>query len=598
MRIQDFHPQRLPSSPGVYLMKNAHGEILYIGKAKNVRKRVASYFKRNTEVRISFLMQKVSHIDTIIVSNETEALLLENNLIKKYRPKYNVLLKDDQSFFCLAISLSHPWPRIEPIRTKSVTSSSKQMVFGPYVSSEACRSLLETIGLWFPLRTCSDHEFTIRKRPCVLYEMKRCLAPCVNKCTQEEYHAVLNQAILFLKGNVSRILHDLKQAIQKASKEQKFEQAAIYYRSLQRIEHAMTHQNVEKFHTQNMDAIGIYRQDLHAVITVLSIRSGKLLGARHFLFQENVQDDADLLSSFILQYYHRQPPNLHTLLLPIPLHIPNLPDLLNTERAPLLKTPKTGYGKKIVEMAYNNAKIYASNLTQPLSLPYDEMKTLLHLTHYPLRIECYDNAHLQGSCSTGAYVVYEDEAFSPKEYRAFSLPSSKNDLFLLHELLSQRFHALSSKLPDMILVDGGHAQYTQAKKTLREYNLTGIQVLALSKDKGNHSKSLRQEKIFCDTFPKGISLSPTSPLLQFFQKIRDEAHRFVLHKHQKKHRQSLLDTQMTIPGIGKIKKTRLLKKFKSWKGVMRATQEELQAIPGLNKNDIQQILVKQSEYKQ
>ncbi|BAE80956.1 excinuclease ABC complex nuclease subunit C [Chlamydia felis Fe/C-56] len=598
MHVKDFSPKIIPPSPGVYLMKDSSGEVLYIGKAKNLRNRITTYFQKqgDSRERIPFLMKKTTDIETILVSNETEALLLENNLIKKYHPKYNVLLKDDKTFFCLAISLSHPWPRIDAIRTKAVTSSKKQIVFGPYVSAEACQTLLEVIGQWFPLRTCSNREFSTRKRPCILYEMKRCLAPCVNFCSQEEYAETLEKAVLFLKGQVSEIIQKLEKSIEKASQEQKFEQAGMYYRTLKLIQQAMVKQHVEKFHFQNIDAIGLYRKHQETVITVLTIRSGKLLGARHFPFSENAQEDSDLLSSFILQYYANQPHIPKEILTPFSLNIPDLPHLLNKEAPPRIRSPKTGYGKELLNLAKNNAEMHAQTSVQSSVLPYEEMKKILKTQDYPYRIECYDNAHLQGSHAVGVYIVYENNALSPKNYRTFAISSSAhNDLAAFHEVLSRRFSSTSSPLPDMIVIDGGRLQYSQAKKTLKKLNLTGIQIVSIAKEASNHSGSLRHEKLFCDIFPQGIQLPPTSKLLQFFQKLRDEAHRFAISKHRKKRSRDLLLPQEKIAGIGEVKRKRLLKKFKSWKQVMQASQGELETIPGLTKKDIKQLLAKQAE---
>ncbi|VVT43057.1 UvrABC system protein C [Chlamydia avium] len=596
MQVKNFSPQSIPTAPGVYLMKDASGEILYIGKAKNLRNRILTYFQkqRDSRERIPFLMKRTTDIDTIVVSNETEALLLENNLIKKHRPKYNVLLKDDKTFFCLSISLDHPWPKIDAIRTKAVISSKKQLIFGPYVSAEACRTLLEVINQWFPLRTCSNHEFASRKRPCILYEMKRCLAPCINLCSHEEYEETLQQAILFLKGKITKIIQELEVAIQKSSEEQKFEQAGMYYRTLKLIQQAMTKQHVEKFHFQNIDAIGLYRRHQEIIITVLTVRSGKLLGARHFFFSENAQEDPDVLSSFILQYYSNQPHLPREILTPIPIKIPNFSRLLNKDSSPQIRSPKTGYGKELLHLAKKNAELQIQNTTPSSSLPYEEMKMILQSSNYPYRIECYDNAHLQGSHNVGVYIVYENDALDPKQYRAYSLSSSKNDLTSFSEVLSRRFSSFSI-LPDIIVIDGGKAQYLQAKKILKELNLIGIQVVSIAKEAGNHSRSMRKEKIFCDNFPQGVQLDPSSKLLQFFQRLRDEAHHFAINKHIKKRDKYVLLPQEKIPGIGEIKRKRLLQKFKSWKKVMEASQGELETVPGLTKKDIQQLLLRQSQ---
>ncbi|AGW39187.1 excinuclease ABC subunit UvrC [Chlamydia pecorum] len=596
MRIEDFSLDLIPKTPGVYLMKDSQGKVLYVGKAKNLRNRIAMYFHKKGDVRerIPFLMQKTAFLETITVSNETEALLLENNLIKKYHPKYNVLLKDDKTFFCLAISLQHPWPKIEAIRCRSVHSTKKHLIFGPYVSSEACRALLDVLGLWFPLRTCSDKEFAIRKRPCVLYEMKRCLAPCVNLCSHEEYQAVLEKAILFLKGKMDEVISQLESAIQTASKQLKFEQAAAYYRTLTLIKQAMTKQNVEKFHMHNIDAIGLYRNQQQTVLTILTVRSGKLLGAKHYTFFENAQEDQDVLTSFILQFYTDQTRLPQEILSPLPL-TPQLGSLLHKGSPPHIRAPKTGYRRELVMLAKHNAEEFAKTSSQSVHLPYEEMKTMLNIKECPYRIECYDNSHLQGTHAIGVYIVFENDRLVPQHYRTFSLTPSvaKNDLRALEEVLLRRFSSLTSPLPNMIVIDGGRSHYICAKKILETLNLTGIEIVSLAKEASNHSASLTREKIYTDTFPKGVQLLPTAKVLQFFQFLRDEAHRFAIHTHRKKRNKELF-TQEKIPGIGKVKYERLLKHFKSWKNVMKASQEELETIPGLTQKDVQRLLAKQS----
>ncbi|ANH78733.1 excinuclease ABC subunit UvrC [Candidatus Chlamydia sanziniae] len=597
MHVEDFSPKLVPSAPGVYLMKDTQGSVLYIGKAKNLRNRLTTYFHKqsNSRERIPFLMQKTATIETIVVSNETEALLLENNLIKQHGPRYNVLLKDDKTFFCLAVALTHSWPKIEAVRTKALSSSKKQLIFGPYVSAEACRALLEVISQWFPLRTCSNQEFSLRKRPCILYEMKRCLAPCVGLCSHEEYQETLEKALLFLKGKIDKVIQALEKAVEKASKKLEFEQAAMHYRTLSLIKGAMAKQHVEKFNVQNIDAIGLYRCQGQTVLTILNVRSGRLLGARHFIFLENAQEDRDLLSSFILQFYLNQPHLPREILIPTPLEFPSLPIVLNANSPPRLRSPKTGYGKKLLTLAHQNAEIYATTSGPSLVLPYEEIKRILHIDQNPYRIECYDNAHMQGAHPVGVYIVFENDAFNRKDYRIFSITSgsAKNDLASLEEVLVRRFRSLTTSIPDIILIDGGQAHYSKAKKILQTCNLIGIDVIAIAKEARSHSSSLKKEKIFCEHYPQGLQLAPTSKLLQFFQVLRDEAHRFAIHKHRKK-RDKALFIEEKIPGFGIVKRRNLLKKFKSWKQVMQASQEELESVPGLTRKDIQQLLKKQT----
>lgn len=579
-------------------MKDSQGAVLYVGKAKNLRNRLASYLQKKSDSRerVPFLMKKTTDIETIVVSNETEAILLENNLIKKYQPRYNVLLKDDKTFFCLSVSLQHPWPKIEAIRTRALSpGKKKQLLFGPYVSAEACYALLEVISQWFPLRTCSDKEFATRQRPCILYEMKRCLAPCVSLCSKTEYQETLEKALLFLKGDVTATLTNLEKAIEKASQEQKFEHAAALYRTLTLIRQTMAKQHVEKFQAYNIDILGLYRKGPLAIVSVLSVYSGKLLGARHFIFPENAQEDSALFSSFILQYYAENPRIPKQIFLPIPLDSPELPYLLNAATPPKIYCPKTEYGKELLALAHKNAAEQAKPLNL-VTAPYEEIQRFFQLSQYPHRIECYDNAHLQGKHNVGVYVVFEKGGFAPRKYRTFSIASQGDDLAALEEVLTRRFRSLTTELPDLIVIDGGRHQFKRAQDVLEKLNLTGITIITIAKEAGNHSKSLRQEKLFCKAFPQGILLPPTSEILQFFQLLRDEAHRFAIHHYRKKHAKEILTTKK-IPGIGAIKTQRLLQKFKSWKRIFAASEEELKTVPGLTKKDIQHIRQEGQEQK-
>ncbi|AHH22566.1 UvrABC system protein C [Chlamydia muridarum str. Nigg] len=590
MRIEDFSLKNVSSSPGVYLMKDSQGVVLYVGKAKNLRNRLSSYLQKNgdSRERIPFLMKRTADIDTIVVSNETEALLLENNLIKKYQPRYNVLLKDDKTFFCLSISLQHPWPKIEAIRTRALSpSKKKQLLFGPYVSAEACYALLEVISHWFPLRTCSDREFSTRQRPCVLYEMKRCLAPCVGFCSQTEYQETLEKAILFLKGEVDTTIANLEEAIKKASQEHKFEHAAALYRTLTLIRQTMAKQHVEKFQAYDIDVLGLYRKGPLAIISVLSVYSGKLLGARHFTFPENAQEDSSLFSSFILQYYAENTRIPKQIFVPVSPDSPELPYLLNAAEPPKIRCPKTEYGKELLALAHKNAAEQAKPLNS-ITLPYEELQQLFKFSQYPNRIECYDNAHLQGEHNVGVYIVFEKGSFSPKQYRTFSITSHGDDLAAFEEVLTRRFRSLTTELPDLIVIDGGRNQFRRAQHILEKLNLTGIAVVSIAKESGNHSRGLQQEKLFCEAFPQGILLNPTSEILQFFQLLRDEAHRFAINRYRNKHSKAILTTKK-IPGIGKTKTTHLLQKFKSWKRILSASEEELKTVQGLTKKDIQRI---------
>ncbi|WP_213357460.1 excinuclease ABC subunit UvrC [Chlamydiifrater phoenicopteri] len=579
----------IPESPGVYLMKDSEGEVLYVGKAKNLRKRVSSYFSASKDSRehISHLIKKVTDIETISVSNETEAILLENNLIKKHSPRYNILLKDDKTFFYLFINHEHPWPRINLVRAHSLPKKTKHhSLFGPYVNSEACKALLETVCNFFPLRTCSDKEFSNRKRPCVLYDMKKCVAPCVGYSSQGEYQLLIKEALLFLSGKKTQVIKLLEEKLQSLSETLEFEKAAVVYRTLNLIKKSLSNQNVERHINVDSDVIGFFKHT-KTVVTLLSFRSGKLLDARHFYFQENAQEDVDLLTSFLLQYYENSPQLPQEILVPIPL--PSvLSKILQKNSSVKILCPLRGYKKSMIALALQNAEEYfeSKEAESPIHL---QLQELLQLSNLPKRIECYDNAHTSGSAAVGGFIVWKDDRFIKQDYRAFLIntEAQSNDHFLLEKALRKRFCSSKPiKIPDLIIVDGGKGHFATAKRVLDDLNLNNIDLLSISKEKSNHSKGLLNERIFGLHFPKGLSLPTTSPLLHFIQRIRDEAHRFILSFHRRRRAKSTLQSQIKIPGIGPIKMTKLLRRFKSPAAILSATPEELLLVPGITRKDV------------
>ncbi|WP_213318997.1 excinuclease ABC subunit UvrC [Chlamydiifrater volucris] len=583
----------IPESPGVYLMKDSAGTVLYVGKAKNLRKRVSSYFSTNKDSRehIPYLLEKVSDIETISVSNETEAILLENNLIKKHSPKYNILLKDDKTFFYLLIDREHPWPKIGLIRTRALSKQNKKIsLFGPYVNSEACKVLLETICNFFPLRTCSDKEFSSRKRPCILYDMKKCVAPCVGYTSSEEYQLLIKEASLFLAGKKTQVIKLLEKKLQNLSENLEFEKAAVVHRTLTLIKKSLSNQHVERHANFDIDVIGVFKNLESVIITLLSFRSGKLLGAKHFFFRENAQEEADLLTSFLVQYYEDSFQLPQEILVPIPL-----PKVLSKilRKSPPVKIlcPQRGYKKNMVALAIQNAREYFKSKEEEFSL-CSRLKELLHLSRLPNRVECYDNAHTSGSQAVGGLVVLENNQFIKQDYRTFLISTSNkaNDYAFVKEILQKRFNlSRPLKIPDLIIIDGGKGHFAAAKQALEELGISNIDLLAISKEQGNHGKGLLKESIFCSYFPKGILLPPHSPLLHFLQRLRDEAHRFVLSFHRKVRAKSSLQSQIKIRGIGKIKMANLLKHFKSPSAILAATPEELLSVPGITKRDVLSI---------
>ena len=415
--MSSFDPKILDkysTDPGVYLMKNRKGEVLYVGKANNLKVRIKQYFAPGRDGRpmVPFLIAEVSTIDIIVVPSEKEALLLENTLIKKHQPKFNALLKDDKTFVSLMINHKHAYPMVQLVRYKGKPKKDG-LYFGPFTSAYAARQTFDLMGRLFPLRQCSDQELKKRTRPCLLYGIKRCVAPCVNMCTQEEYQKLVEHATDFLKGNNSEVIEQLKREMSQASDNLEYEKAATLLQLIKQIEHITDGSGlVAKAIGKDTDALGLYRQGHDVMISQLFFREGKLIGSEHYSFTDVVESNEELLSSFMIQYYKDRTP-LPTQII-IPLDLPKeLEEILHLK----LLTPQKGEKKEISQMAEKNAlELFKQEkddqeLAEKMLLDLQES---LHLTRYPERIECYDTSNISGSDLVASMVAFTQGKYDKK----------------------------------------------------------------------------------------------------------------------------------------------------------------------------------------
>ncbi len=583
---------RYPTKPGVYLMLDKKERVLYVGKAKNLRARLRQYFVGGGDGReqIPFLMAKVADVETIVVSNEKEALLLEDTLIKKHKPPYNVHLKDDKSYIALQVRTKSPWPMVNLVRLKGPPKD-KNLYFGPYSSALAARETLEEIRKFFPLRQCSDQEFRRRTKPCILYQMKRCIAPCVGLCTKEEYEAQVDQTIRFLRGETKPVIKQLKKRMDEASDKWEYERAGAILQTIRAIEKTLERQRVNLLAKGDFDVIGLYREADEGDLAIINYRGGKLLSMTHFPFKMLASENQELLESAIMQYYREGREHPKILYIPQKLS-PKLSEVLGFK----LITPQRGEKKRMVEMACDNALMRFRQLKDKRATSERtllQLQELCHLKEYPHRIDCFDTAHIAGSAPTASLVTFEGGEPSRAGYRSYHIRSTKgvsDDYQAMHEVMERRYKKADT-LPNLIIVDGGKGQLNIALKLLKELNLATIDLIALSKDEAKHTKGLTQERIFLPERKDPILLPKHSPILFLLQRIRDEAHRRAigLHKKQrsKKQLKSVLDE---IPGIGPTKKKKLIAHFKSPKKVLEASPEELAEVQGLSKADIRNIL--------
>ena len=590
--------EQYPLEPGVYLMKNEKGDVLYVGKAKQLKNRLKQYFlKSDTRPMIPFLLSELTHIDTLVVPTEKEALILENTLIKKHAPKYNALLKDDKTFISLMINNTHPWPMLRLTRYKGKPKE-KGLYFGPYTSAYAARQTFELMTRLFPLRQCSNEEFKRRTRPCLLYGIKRCIAPCVNKCTKEEYQTFVEGAIRFLRGQDKEIVKNLYEQMQKASDSLEFEQADAYLHSIRQIEHVTEKRGiVAKTDGNSYDALAIYRQGDEVILMQLFMREGKLVGSEHYAFHRVLESDEELLRSFLLQHYTEKnflPPEIL-----LPMNIPEsdlLEEILHSVHAKkiTLATPHKGEKKALVALAYKNARATFEQEKNDLELRERmllDLQETLKLNRYPKRIECFDTSNISGADLVASMIAFTNGEKDKKRMRLFRIRGidKGDDYGALHQALSRRLQRAKDEddLPDLIIVDGGKGQLSTALDVLKELDIASVDAIALAKQEARHDKGITREKIFLPHHNDPISLNPHSPLLFLLQKIRDEAHRTAIGFHRKRRQKRVIATQLDdIPGIGPIKRTRLLRHFGSLQRILSATPDALQEVKGITQKDI------------
>lgn len=590
----------LPLKPGVYLMKDEHSKVLYVGKAKNLRRRVRQYFVPGRDGRsmVPYLVSHVVSIDTVVVFSEKEALLLENNLIKIHQPKYNALLKDDKTYIAIKVTTKDKWPAAKIVRYRGEPKKDG-LYFGPYTSAESARETLDLLHLLFPLRQCSDQELIRRTRPCLLYQIKRCIAPCVNLCSKKEYESQVERTIKFLRGDTKDVLKALTEEMESFSSRLEFEKAAEVHEKIKHITKTLEKQYVDRPLGIDADVIATYREADECVLVQMIYRGGKLIASNPYSFQKVVETDSELCSFFIVQHYQIEKEIPPTLIVPEGIEsVAAIEEILKERKGIIvsLHVPKKGEKKVLLDMAKENAKSYFSshkNEKDQREKTLLEMEERLELLNYPYRIECFDNSHFGGAETVSAMVVFQDGLADKKNYRLYRSKTSQGDDYgAMHEALLRRYKKGKEEgnLPDLLIVDGGKGQLNVAKKVLESLNIVGIDLIGLSKEEGRHDKGLTAEKIFLLTKETPLLLDKTSPILFFLQKIRDEAHRFVIQFQKKRREKKLFYSSLDeVPGIGEAKKKALLLHFGSVEKIMNASDDELKAIKGISLRNIEDL---------
>ena len=583
----------IPKNPGVYKMLSSTGEILYIGKAKNIPNRLKSYVSEtNLPIRTERMLSLTHNLETTTTNNESEALLLEANLIKKFKPRYNILLRDDKSFPYIYIGNKDKWPQLTKLRGKK---SKTGYYFGPFASIGSANWTIKILQKIFQLRVCDDTVFKNRDRPCILYQIKRCSGPCVGHVTEYEYQSTVRDAIDFISGKSRRIQKNLSKEMEQASKDLNYEKAAIARDRIKALTQIQTSQKINQTNLNEADVISIYKETGKTCIQVFFFRSKQNWGNQAFYPKHDADETIeDILSSFITQFYENK----------------SIPSLVITnfevsERALLEKTFSEKEEKQIIikkaklknelnisKLAEKNAK---QSLTQKLIQSDTNNNLIENLTiKFNLNtnidlIEVYDNSHIQGSDSIGALICFSNEGFIKKRYRKFNIKNEKvkgDDYGMMKEVLFRRFSkAIKEKsgslsLPDLILIDGGKGQYSVSRGILNELGLHDLPILAVAKGK---RRNAGEEKIYYKN--KEYILSKNDPLLFFIQRLRDEAHRFAISTHRAKRKKSLSKSLLDqIQGIGRQRKRALLNHFGSARAVESASLDDLKSVEGIEDN--------------
>ncbi|MCB0390801.1 MAG: excinuclease ABC subunit UvrC [Bdellovibrionales bacterium] len=605
------HVKEFPTSPGVYLMKSETEKIIYVGKAKNLKNRVRSYFTKNKDqsVKTVYLVNQIRNIDYILTKTEVEAFLLEASLIKKHRPKYNIRLKDDKAYPYIVCNIEHPFPRFYLARKVKKDGA---LYFGPYTSGYAVRETIKFINRTFKIRDCSETFMNSRKRPCMTYQINRCTAPCVDLISQEQYAGDIDNALEFLRGHDKTIVVKLTRKMREASEQERYEAAAKFRDSIRAVEAIWEKQRVVSADRQNdIDVIACFGNATGTMVETMHVRAGRVIGNRwHFLpkidLKSSDEDPREWMTSFLNQYYSDNviPDEI---LLPFDLgtDIYKLLGAVFRERQgiePKLIHSLNKEYKELMELAEKNAKShfkdYSAKRDHRLQ-GLEEIQAKLKLPYLPQRIECFDISNLQGTDSVASQVVFEEGLPKKEDYRRYKIKTVEgpNDFASMKEVLSRRLKHTEYDDPQLIVIDGGKGQLRMAVEVLKELGRQEIPVVGLAKARtvgefNDLEVSETEERFFLPGRQNPIVFSKSSEAFQILVGLRDEAHRFAITYHRQLRKNRTLASELDyVVGLGEKRKQALLKKFENIEQIKNADIEELAKIRGFNKILAERILL-------
>ncbi|MBY1425324.1 excinuclease ABC subunit UvrC [Clostridioides difficile] len=585
------HLKKLPSEPGVYLMKDKYDHIIYVGKAISLKNRVRQYFQssKNHTSKVKSMVKNIYKFEYIITDSELEALILECNLIKRYRPKYNVVLRDDKTYPYIKVTTNEDYPRILKVRR---VLKDKAKYFGPYTNITAVNDTLELISSTYPIRSCKidiDKAIKNKTRPCLNLHINKCLGPCTGNVSKEEYGKMIEEIIMCLSGKEEKLMELLKEKMNESSMNFRFEEAAVYRDKIKSLEEMIQKQKIDATVSDlNQDVVAMARAHNEACVQVFFIRNGKIVGREHFIL-EGVMDSprASILSSFVKQFYNEQEYIPKELIIEDEIEDSSiLEEWLSSKKGQkaTIRVPQKGEKKSLVEMVRKNAVEYLEKFSDMNKRKYEksigaleELKQILNLEKLPIRIEAYDISNIQGVDSIGSMVVYTNAKKDKKEYRRYKIKTviGPNDYDSMAEIVDRRLK--HGNLPDLILLDGGKGQVSAVKKVL-ELNDVDIPLWGMYKDDKHRTKGL-----ICKE--KEIELDKTTNLYRFIASIQEEVHNYAITYHRSLRNKALTKSILDdIQGIGEKRKKSLLNHFKDVDAIKKATMEELLEVDGMNKS--------------
>lgn len=589
------HLETMPASPGVYRMINAKGDPLYVGKAKNLRKRVVAYThpERQT-LRIQRMIAETASMEVITTHTEVEALLLESNLIKKLGPRYNILLKDDKTFPYILVTADHDWPQI--VKHRGARNRAGEY-FGPFASVGAVNQTLSALQRAFLLRSCTDSVFSSRTRPCLLFQIKRCAAPCVERISRPEYMALVEQARAFLSGKSQDVQQEWRTRMVAASDAMDYELAAVYRDRIRAIAKIQAHQDINAADVAEADVVALHQAGGQTCIQVFFFRSGCNYGNRSYFPQHAESAEAsEIMAAFLGQFYADKPPPKEIILSQDPAELEITARALSEKAGHKvsLSVPKRGERKRLVEHAYDNAREALGRRMAESSAQgklLQGVAELFGLDAPPARIEVYDNSHIQGTNAVGGMIVAGPEGFMKSAYRKFNIRSTElvpgDDYGMMREVLSRRFQRAQKEdpdrdhglWPDLVLIDGGQGQLSVALEVFADLGVEDVALVSIAK--GPDRNAGRERFFMPDRAPFG--LEPRDPVLYFLQRLRDEAHRFAIGTHRARRAKGMGQSSLDdVPGIGARRKKALLHHFGSAREVAGAGLADLEAVDGIS----------------